>query len=87
MDSAGPPGTKMTELSQSAPDTLFTLFHCDRVQDIHVCINNTIMNGFALSLCSSSGVIAGMALAEQKADTSMRQDTFLIATTNPDNIT
>lgn len=27
-----------------------------------------------------------MALAEQKAETNMRQDTFVIATTDPDNM-
>lgn len=57
-------------------NVLFTLFHYDQVQDTQVCINDATTNGFALYLSSSSGAIAGMALAEQKADTSVRQDTF-----------
>lgn len=71
---------------------LFTLFHCDRVQDTQVCINNATVNRFALSLSSSSVVTAGMALAEQKADTSVRQDTllhgeaFVITSTGADSI-
>lgn len=70
-----------------------TLFHYDQVQNTQVGINDATTNRFAFSLSSSSGAVAGVALAEQKADTSMSQDTllhgealFVIATTDADNI-
>lgn len=70
-----------------------TLFHYDQVQNTQVGINNATTNRFAFSLSSSSGAVAGVALAEQKADTSMSQDTllhgealFVIAATDADNI-
>lgn len=71
-----------------------TLFHYDQVQDTQVCINDAAADRLALSLAGSPGAVAGMALAEQQADTAVSQDTLLhgeallvIATTYPDNIT
>lgn len=81
-----------TSTSACSIQTL-TFFHDDQVQNTQVGINNATTNRFAFPLSSSSGSIAGVALAEQKADTSMCQDTllhgealFVIATADPDNI-
>lgn len=86
------PGTFIYLFTGCFTQTL-TLFHYDQVQDTQVCINNAATDRLALSLASSPGAIAGMALAEQKADTSVSQDTLLhgeallvIATAYPHNI-
>lgn len=71
-----------------------TLFHYDQVQDTQVCINDAAADRLAFSLAGSPGAVAGMALAEQQADTAVSQDTLLhgeallvVATAYPDNIT
>lgn len=77
----------------AVPLKTLTLFHYDQVQDTQVRINDAATDRLALPLAGSPGAVAGMALAEQEADTSVGQDTLLhgeallvIATAYPDNI-
>jgi len=58
-------------------DLTFTFLYDDQVENRQVSINNAASDRLALALSPPPWTIAGVALAEKKADTSIAQDTLL----------
>lgn len=56
---------------------LITFFDDDQVENAEVGVNDATTDRLALTLTSPAGAVAGVALAEQQAHTSLGQDTLL----------